>query len=63
MTRDQAINLVNLYDGLYPEDYIEIYLDYYQMTQSEFDLVLDRWANKNLFEKLHGRWHPKFNII
>ena len=45
MTRDQAINLVNLYDGFYPEEYIQTYLDYYQMTQSEFDFVIDR-SNK-----------------
>jgi hypothetical protein len=62
MTREQAINLVNLYDGLYPEEYIETYLDYYQMTQSEFDFVIDRWANKNLFKKVNGRWEPLYSI-
>jgi len=62
MTRDQALNLVNLYDGLYPEEYIQTYLDYYQMTLSEFDDVIDRWANKNLFDKNNGRWVPKFSI-
>src|SRR3989339_1264960 len=29
MTRDQAVNLVRLYDGHYPEEFIETYLDYY----------------------------------
>ena len=62
MTRDQAINLVNLYDGFYPEEYIQTYLDYYQMTQAEFDLVLDHWANKSLFRKVNGRWEPTFTI-
>jgi N-acetyl sugar amidotransferase len=62
MTRDQAVNLVNLYDGLYPEEYIQTYLEYYQMTQSEFDHVIDHWANKNLFKKSNGRWKPIFSI-
>jgi hypothetical protein len=62
MTRDQAINLVNLYDGFYPEEYIQSYLEYYQMTQAEFDLVLDHWANKSLFKKVNGRWEPTFTI-
>jgi len=62
MTRDQAINLVNLYDGLYPEEYIETYLDYFQMDQSEFNLVIDRWANKNLFKKVNGLWEPVYSI-
>jgi len=62
MTREQAINLVRLYDGLYPEEFVETYLDYYQMTREDFDAVLDNWANKELFEKVNGRWTPKFEI-
>jgi N-acetyl sugar amidotransferase len=62
MTRSQAINLVKLYDNAYPEPFIKIYLDYYQMTQSEFDAVLDRWVNKSLFNKVNGRWTPNFEV-
>jgi hypothetical protein len=62
MTREQAINLVNLYDNQYPEQFIDLYLDYYQMTKEEFDAVLDKWANKNLFEKIDGIWMPKFTV-
>ena len=32
-------------------DSIEIYLHYYKMTKKEFYDVLDKWANKSLFEK------------
>jgi N-acetyl sugar amidotransferase len=62
MTRQQAVNLVRLYDGHYPEEFIETYLDYYQMTQQEFDTVLDKWANKMLFKKVDGRWKPAYTI-
>ena len=62
MTREQAINLVNLYDGLYPEEFIQTYLEYYQMTHADFDHVIDRWANKSLFKKVAGRWEPLFSI-
>ena len=41
---------------------IETYLNYYQMTMDEFVGVLDRWANNDLFEKVDGRWEPKFVI-
>jgi hypothetical protein len=30
------------------------------MTQAEFDDVLDRYANKELFDKSDGYWKPKF---
>ncbi len=62
MDRAQAVNLVNLYDGQYPERFIEQYLEYYRMTPDEFNAVLDRWANRELFEKVSGRWRPLFQV-
>jgi N-acetyl sugar amidotransferase len=62
MDREQAVNLVRLYDGHFPEEFIQLYLDYYQMTQVEFDDVLNRYANKDLFEKIDDRWKPKFVV-
>ena len=62
MSREQAVNLVRLYDGHYPDEYIEIYLDYYKMSQEEFDAVLDKWVNQDLFEKADGIWEPKFKV-
>lgn len=63
MDRDQALKLVKLYDGQYPDEFIELYLEYYEMTQDEFNSVLDRWANTDLFEKIDGHWSPKFTIL
>lgn len=62
MDRDQGINLVRLYDGMYPESLIDLYLEYYEMTKEEFDDVLEKWTNKNLFEKKGDKWMPKFRV-
>jgi N-acetyl sugar amidotransferase len=62
MTREQAINLVKMYDGQYPEQYIDLYLDYYQMAKKEFDDVIDFHTNKKLFKKVDDTWKPKFEI-
>ena len=62
MTREQAVNLVKIYDGIYPADLIPLYLDYYEMSKKEFDSVLDKWVNKNLFKKVNGIWEPTFSI-
>ena len=62
MSREQAINLVRLYDGSYPENFVELYLDYYQMSRTEFDSVIDKWVNPDLFKKENGRWKPTFTI-
>ncbi|MEX0333124.1 N-acetyl sugar amidotransferase [Vibrio tubiashii] len=62
MTREQALNLVMAYDNNYPHEFIDLYLEYYEMTREEFDAVLDRYANKDLFEKIDGYWEPKFTV-
>ena len=63
MTREQAIQLTQLYDNQLPEDYVGRYLEYYKMERSEFDDVIDKWANKELFQKIDGRWCPTFEIV
>jgi N-acetyl sugar amidotransferase len=62
MDRAQAANLVRIYDGTYPKEDIPLYLDYYQMNRSDFDHVLDRYANRELFEKRDGIWKPLFEV-
>jgi hypothetical protein len=62
MDRSQALNLVRLYDGRYPEEFVDAYLDYYRMTKPEFDAVLSLWANRDLFEMINGHWQPRFTI-
>lgn len=63
MTRDQAVELVKVYDNHYPEEFIPQYLDYYQMTYEEFSAMLDKWANKDLFAKVNGKWQPTFAVV
>ena len=62
MDREQALNLVRLYDNSYPEEFVQTYLEYYEMSKDEFDNTLDKWVNKDLFEKINDRWTPKFTV-
>ena len=62
MSRDQAVNLVKLYDNHYLTDFEPLYLSYFGLTKNEFDKVLDKWVNKDLFIKKNGYWEPKFEI-
>ena len=63
MTRDQGINLVRLYDGQYPQEYLDDYLKYFNITKKVFDNILYKWTNKNLFKKEKNIIIPKFKII
>lgn len=63
LSREQGIQLAELYDNHLPEEFIKDYADYYQMTEAEVLQIIDKFANKDLFEKADGVWQPKFNIV
>ena len=51
-----------MYDNSYPNDLIETYMQYYKMSNAEFDSLLDRHVNKKLFQKENGIWQPIFTV-
>ena len=61
LTREAGLPLVEQYDEVYPEQFEEQYLDYYQMSRDEFYAVIDRFANRELLHKVDGRWRKKFS--
>jgi len=63
MDRDQAINLVDLYDGHFPEELLQTYLGYYSITEDHFFKILDKWANKDILKKEGRFWKSNFKII
>jgi hypothetical protein len=52
-----------MYDNFCPQNLFEEYCDYYKINMKEFLDNIDKWANKNLFEKKKGIWIPKFKIV
>jgi len=62
LSRTQGVQLVKAFDGHYPEEHIDEYLEFFRMSRSELEAVFDRWANKDLFEKRDGRWTPVFTV-
>jgi hypothetical protein len=63
MTRDEAIPLVEMYDGKCDEEYIWDFCRYIGITIPEFYRVRDQWVNKDLFKRgPDGKWIPKFKV-
>ena len=62
MSRGQAVRLVEIYNNEYPEMDLEKCREYFEMTKSSFNKVLDKFANKDLFIKKNNFWVPKFKI-
>lgn len=63
LTRDEAIWYVEQYDGKCGKQYIEETCEYLSITLEEFWDVVDRYVNRDLFEKNNeGQWVPKFKV-
>ena len=63
MSRRQAVNLVKLYDAEQPsEEQISEYLNYYKITKKKYDIVINKWVNKNFFKKNKNVWVPIYTI-
>lgn len=63
VSREEAIWLVNEYDGKCGSKYIKEFCDYIDITVDEFWKVVDKFVNKELFKKdENGKWIPKFKI-
>ena len=62
MTREQGLNLIKIYDGHYPLEFLSDFLDHYNITIEEFSNVIDKFVNKDLFKKENNQWIPKFVV-
>ncbi len=51
LLRSDAIDLVNQYDGRYPHESIEAFVNYSGLSQEEVDRVIDSFTNPVLFER------------
>ena len=63
LSREQGMQIAQMYDNYFPKEYLESYLEYYQMNIEEFMSVIDVHVNKDLFEKKNDLWMPRFKII
>lgn len=62
MSRKQGVQLVKMFDGIYPEPYLNTYLDFFDMSLEEFNATLGKHVNKDLFKKADGGWVPTFEV-
>lgn len=62
LSRKQGLGLVKAFDKENPENFIPMYLEYFGMTREEFDAVVAKHVNKDLFAFRDGEWEPRFEI-
>jgi N-acetyl sugar amidotransferase len=62
MTRDQALNLVRLYDGVSPEVHFNEIAEYYEISIDNLWKIIKKHTNRTLFEINKNKIRPKFVI-
>jgi hypothetical protein len=63
ITREDGIRIVEQFDGKCPDIFIEKFCDYIEITRNEFWNVVDKYVNKELFDKVsEGVYNPKFKV-
>jgi len=62
MTRQEGIELVKEYDDEFPYEYLDIYLNYFNMSYKQFWNTIDSFRSKNIWKKELGKWKLRFEI-
>lgn len=59
ITRDEGVALVRKFDQEFPKKYFSEFLNYVDMTESEFNTTLDKFRPDHLWRKNNGNWELK----
>lgn len=62
MSRKEAVEYVREVQYQFPFEYLDEWLDYYQLTRQEFFEVAEKWRNLDLWEKRGNDWRLKNEI-
>lgn len=62
LSREEAVRLVNLYDGEFPSLYYKDCLSYMGIKEAEFSQIVDKFRSPNIWEKKKDIWSRKFTL-
>ena len=62
ITREEAVALVHKYDTEFPNLYFKEFLDFTNLTESEFWNIADAWRNENLWIMKGNDWVKKYPV-
>jgi N-acetyl sugar amidotransferase len=62
ITRKEGVNLVNKYDGEFPKEYFEEFLEFCDMNEEEFFKICEKWRSKKVWYKLNNKWKLKYKV-
>ena len=62
ITRDEAVKLVQKYDGEFPKKYFKEILEYLNINEKEFHEIIDRFRPNHIWEKINDKWELKHAV-
>jgi hypothetical protein len=62
ITRDEGVALVRKYDGEFPSENLERFLEYTGMTEQDFHYVVDNFRPLHLWTKRDGKWVLNYKV-
>jgi len=64
LSREEAIALVEKFDGEFPKKYFKEFLEYLDISESQFWKVVDSWRLEHIWEKdSHGNYNLKKTVF
>lgn len=62
ITREEGISLVQKYDHEFPDQFLNDFLDYFEMNSEEFFNTIDKFRNPEIWKKDGDNWELKTQV-
>lgn len=56
ITREEGCALVKKFDGEFPKKYFQDFLEYAEISETEFHEVIDSWRSDHIWNRVDGEW-------
>ena len=56
LSRDEGIALMDRFEGEFPAKYFDEFIDYLDISETEFWKIVDDWRPEHLWRKDHDKW-------
>jgi N-acetyl sugar amidotransferase len=62
LTKEEGIALVEKFDGEFPEKYFKTFLEYSDISETEFWEVIDSWRSPHIWKNIKGEWKLRHTV-
>jgi N-acetyl sugar amidotransferase len=63
ISREEGVKRVNAVQYEFPEEYLKEFLEYHQIKEKDFWLVLEKWRNREIWHKVNDKWILKHELL